>query len=779
MQPLFTIEAAALPGSAEVVGFYGSEGLSRPYLFEVFVHVPLADAESVDLDAAIFTRASLRVHRDDGAIRTSHHGVIRAVEHLHDLTDTALYRLELVPALWLLSLGHHSRVYTDKSAKDVLEDTLRAGGMASSDYDLRLRGTFRPLAHVCQYRESDLDFLHRWMEREGVYYFFEHDGATEKLVLVNDLGDHAPLAPEAIRFFATGAGDASGREAMETFTARHAARPQKTRVTDHDPQRPSSPVRGEADVLTRGRGDAVRWSPHVITSAEAARLARLRAEERLAMQAVFSGSGRGIEVRPGFLFELDEHPLPAFNRSYLTVSVEHRGSQVSAIRAQHEHLGFTEDRAYQVRLTAIVSDRQYRAEHRTPWPRVHGLEPAVVDGPINGDYAQLDEHGRYLVRLRFDENAHQPGTASTRIRMMQPHAGEPEGMHFPLRKGTEVLIAFLGGDPDQPVIAGAVPDAEHPSVVVQANETQNVIHTGGNNRIEMEDTDAHQYIDLYSPPKHSALHLGEHHPRGYHGGHDHNFVLTTDGDGLIHTGANLDITVGGEKHEHVCKLVDEKYDTTQTTTVKQDVTEDYKSHQTTTVTGDCHEHFGTHTTAVRTRQGETVGTQNTTVRGALTETHGIQKTTVTHALTVHAGSQNLTGSTSSTQSYGSLAVNTTGGTTISCPAGITITAPNIHIVAPAVTCVTTTHTTAAPDHRIFKPFDTDTSATKLGMYAIQMQFTQFVKEEHYAVTMGISGIKIDNGLVKLDGAGIRCENTPTELKAGAFQLLRYGLMVIT
>ncbi len=231
MQPLFTIEAAALPGSAEVVGFYGSEGLSRPYLFEVFVHVPLADAESVDLDAAIFTRASLRVHRDDGAIRTSHHGVIRAVEHLHDLTDTALYRLELVPALWLLSLGHHSRVYTDKSAKDVLEDTLRAGGMASSDYELRLRGTFRPLAHMCQYRESDLDFLHRWMEREGVYYFFEHDGATEKLVLVNDLGDHAPLAPEAIRFFATGAGDASGREAMETFTARHAARPQKTRVT--------------------------------------------------------------------------------------------------------------------------------------------------------------------------------------------------------------------------------------------------------------------------------------------------------------------------------------------------------------------------------------------------------------------------------------------------------------------------------------------------------------------------------------------------------------------
>ncbi len=266
--------------------------------------------------------------------------------------------------------------------------------------------------------------------------------------------------------------------------------------------------------------------------------------------------------------------------------------------------------------------------------------------------------------------------------MMQPHAGEPEGMHLPLRKGTEVLVAFLGGDPDQPVIAGAVPDAEHPAVVVQANETQNVIHTGGNNRIEMEDTDAHQYIDLYSPPENSALHLGKHHPRGYHGGHDHNFVLTTDGDGLVHTGANLDVTVGGQKHEHVCKLVDEKYDATQTTTVKNDVTEDYRTNMTTTVKDDCHEHFGSHTTTARGRQSETVGTQTTTVRGALTETHGLQKTTVANALSVHAGSQSLTASAASTQKYGSLTVNTTGGTTISCPAGITITAPNLRIAAP-------------------------------------------------------------------------------------------------
>ncbi len=463
-QPLFTLEAdGALPASAEVVGFLGSEALSRPYLFQIYAHVPVADAESIDLDAAMFARVTLNVHRDDGALRAKYHGVIRAFEHLHDLSGTALYRLEVVPALWLLSLGHHSRVYTHKRVPEILEAALTGGGLPASAFELRLRGSFRPVEHVCQYRESDLDFVSRWMEREGLYYFFDHAGDEEKLVIVNDLGEHAALGDGPIRFFPTGSGDASGREAMETFTARHAARPLRSRVTDHDPLAPSSPVRGEADAASNGRNEVVRWSHNARTSSDAARYARLRAEESLALQRVHAGSGRSVDVGAGFTFTLDEHPIESLNRAYLTVSVEHRGSQVSAARSQQERLGFTEDRAWQVRVTAIPADRQFRAEPRTRWPRVNGLEPAVVDGPIDSEYAQLDEHGRYLVKLRFDENSHTPGTASTRVRMMQPHAGEPEGMHLPLRKGTEVLVAFLGGDPDQPVIAGAVPDAEHPS----------------------------------------------------------------------------------------------------------------------------------------------------------------------------------------------------------------------------------------------------------------------------------------------------------------------------
>jgi type VI secretion system secreted protein VgrG len=381
---------------------------------------------------------------------------------------------------------------------------------------------------------------------------------------------------------------------------------------------------------------------------------------------------------------------------------------------------------------------------------VRGYEPAVVDGPVESEYAQLDEHGRYLVKLRFDENSHTPGTASTRVRMMQPHAGEPEGMHFPLRKGTEVLIAFLGGDPDQPVIAGAVPDAEHPSVVVQANETQNVIHTGGNNRIEMEDTADHQYIDLYSPPEHTALHLGKHHPRGYHGGHDHNFVLTTDGDGLVHTGANLDVTVGGQKHEHVCKLVDEKYDDTQTTTVQGDVTEVYKTNMTVTVKAACKETYGTHHTEVDGHREERCLFQTTTVKGACTETHGSQTTTVQTVYLLACASHSLTVGAAATHTYGTLSM--TIGTTGLIHDDVSITANTINatLTAPARCTVETQSLT----EMLASLFEFD--AKWLTISAVKTSSNQT------AITLAL--MKFDSAMLVFSNAGLKVDLAGVKLK---------------
>ena len=128
-------------------------------------------------------------------------------------------------------------------------------------------------------------------------------------------------------------------------------------------------------------------------------------------------------------------------------------------------------------IRAIRSVVQYRPACATPVPRIYSVENAVVDGEADTDYAQIDENGRYKVKIKFDEGALKNGKASTALRMMQPHAGNPEGFHFPLRKGTEVILAFLGGDPDRPVIAGVGPNAVTPSPVTLSNFSKNVIQT--------------------------------------------------------------------------------------------------------------------------------------------------------------------------------------------------------------------------------------------------------------------------------------------------------------
>jgi type VI secretion system secreted protein VgrG len=203
-------------------------------------------------------------------------------------------------------------------------------------------------------------------------------------------------------------------------------------------------------------------------------------------------------------------------------------------------------------------------------PRIYGVEEAVICGAATSPYAQIDAHGRYKVKLYFDEGDLVDGKASTWVRMIQPHGGNPEGHHFPLRKGTEVLLVFLGGDPDRPVIAGAAHNSNKPAVVTESNHTLNVIHTGSDNRIEMEDTQGAQYIDISTPPENTQVHLG-----ATHGPHTHNWVVTTDGTGLLHTGGNHDVTVGGDMTEDVVGDLTIRGTTREVTLSVEDMTDEH------------------------------------------------------------------------------------------------------------------------------------------------------------------------------------------------------------
>lgn len=572
MSTIFTIQSAALPANTHVTAFVGQEALSKPYEFDIAFKITGVD---LDVSAAAGAPATLSIDRGPGAPPFLFHGVLASVELVNDFDVYGLYRARLVPTMWQLMLTHHSRIFTDQSIPSIIEAVLLYSGVAANQFRFALAGSYSALEHVCQYRESNFNFISRLMEREGMYYYFEQGDDTEVMVITDTKATHSHLVPKPARYFPSPPGDISAGESLRTFKCKAQILPASVMLKDYNYLNPSLDVSGTAQAST-GPGEIVMYGENFQTPKEAARYAQVRAEEIRSRQTVFTGSGYQFYIRPGYLFSLEEHSRPSFNASYLAVDALHIGNQSLTPEELESFFGVESADVYNVTVQAIPKDVQFRAPRTAPWPRIFGVVDGVVDGPSLSPYAQIDMHGRYKVRIFFDESDLIDGSASTWVRMLQPHGGSIEGQHLPLRKGTEVHLIFLGGDPDRPMIAGAAPNTQKPSVITLSNYTKNIIRTGSNNFIEMEDLIGSTYVKIYSPHLNSMLHLGAG-PK--------NFVLTTDGEGLIHTGASLEVDVDVNKSEDVDGSVTETYQGPFSTDVVDAVRQTYHSTYSLDVTG--------------------------------------------------------------------------------------------------------------------------------------------------------------------------------------------------
>jgi type VI secretion system secreted protein VgrG len=534
MSDLITISSSALPASARVIGFRGVEAISRPYELEVFLVERLEPGDEPDLADAIGAKAALTLDRArPGETPFVLAGVIAAMEVVHAFEGQILLRATIGPRLAQLGLSRHSRIFTKMKVPDIITTVLAENGV--TDVELRL-GAYETEEHVCQYRESDLAFISRWMEREGIFYFFEHSEDGEKLVLCDrrEYDDDALGLP--VRYFPESGHDHSAGQAFRAFRCLHSTQPTRVRLKDYDYAKPQLNVAGQAEAASNGAGEVSIYGERFFTAAAGARLSKIRAEEILARQVVYRGQGTRMHLRSGATFELLEHPIAAFNARYLAVEARHSGNQATGLAHFRELTGIDHDQVYRVEVDAVSADLQFRAARLTPWPRVHGYENGTVDGPAESDYAQIDEQGRYNAKFRFDESKLKGGKATTFVRMAQPHGGDIEGFHFPLRKGTEVVFSFLDGDPDRPVISGVVPNALNPSPVTSGNHTRNVIQTGGRNRFEMEDKAGQERITISTPYANTYLRMGS--PND-----DHELILHTDQKTLLDAGLDYNVTV--------------------------------------------------------------------------------------------------------------------------------------------------------------------------------------------------------------------------------------------
>lgn len=640
MADIFELDWSAGGTKALVAAFHGVERLSAPYRFDVYVSLPPDDLPPAT--DALGTDVTLSLRPDEDGAPHWIHGIVAELGVVVPSEERVLIALAIVPRLWLLDQVRHSRVFTEQSVVDVIQAVLDDAGLAAgTDFELRLDGTYDPYRHICQYKESDLAFVSRWMEHEGLYYFFEHDEGAHKVIITDHRSFHDRGPDASVRYYPQAA-DRASRGDFYRFRCRRQLQPAGVKLSDYDYRNPDLDVTAEAEVADQTGAMVVEHGARFWTPAEGARLAGLRAEELIASGNQFEAAGPAFRLRTGYLFELAEHPRASRNREYLCVELRHFGRGRTATAELRRLTGMDGDAVYRVELRAIESTVQFRPPRTTDRPRVVGLERGTVDGALDSEYAQIDDHGRYRVKFSFDESALSGDASSVPIRMMQPHAGNPEGFHFPLRKGTEVLLGFIAGDPDRPVIVGAVHNAESPIPVTDANATRNMLRTGGENALEIQDEEGGQWCDWRSPTEDTYLHLGKpYNPTHY-------IVAHTNEDCLFKFGTDQKILVGGALDEQVTGSVTERYDTSQTSKITGD--------QTTRVSADVIEEYtgGQHTKVTDQVSEIYLSAQTSTVTGGRHERYEVgQNSLVVGGVTQHFDSaQDFTVNGPSFQVYG-------------------------------------------------------------------------------------------------------------------------------
>jgi type VI secretion system secreted protein VgrG len=365
-----------------------------------------------------------------------------------------------------------------------------------------------------QYRETDLDFLTRWLEFEGAFYYFKQGDAQgqESIVFIDDI---SALPPNTLDLKYRPGGGVSMDQyatALTKFGEARKAIPQTVALLNYDYRHAQDLVETTSDVRSPSWGQVFNYGDDLRNNAQANSYARLRAQALDTQAQVFRGQTFASNLTVGATISVAGHPRNAFNNKFIITQVRHRGTQAGFGLSASDPDGRPRDQNYYfAEFEAIAAQQPFRLALQTPRPRVSGYLPAQIDSD-DGHTAALDQYGRYKVQLLYDAAAHDTMKGSAWVRLAAPYQGPGQtgdtGIHFPLSRGTEIMLAFMDGDPDQPAIVGVLNNSLYPSTVNNANNTLNRIVSRLGNELHMDDTVQTPGIRMQTSNGNGAVLLG-------------------------------------------------------------------------------------------------------------------------------------------------------------------------------------------------------------------------------------------------------------------------------
>jgi type VI secretion system VgrG family protein len=481
-------------GKFDVQSLDGTDELNRLFRFDVKLARKGVMSPGDDVAPLLDPPASLWLE-EDGVVLGEFHGIVsEAAVDVDVESELTVLNVTLVPRAWLLTQRFGDEIFLAQSIPQIVTEKLeRIGLVRDQDFVLSLLDRYPVREYVAQHDETDWAFICRLCEHVGITLFFEHRDRRDVLVLSDTPSTFRPIARPVLPV-------RHRREHPAAYGVRTTLRRNTSRTLAHDYnyRTPLVGLREHHVVPTPGAtGEWVEYGSHSKTTEETALIARVRKEEVGAQQHVVGGTATELSVRAGSTFVLTGVG-PDQELLLTKVSYRFRRPEGSGLI----------DSAWENEFSAIPAKTPYRPPRVTPRPRISGLKNAIVDGTIKGDYAELDEAGRYHLRMLYDRSGRTDLGATHPVRMMQPHAGANYGMHFPLRPGIEVLVAYVNGDPDRPVIVGTAPNPVTTSPVVQQNQTQNVLRTGSANEMVIEDEHGIERIRIHTPKDNTTIQLG-------------------------------------------------------------------------------------------------------------------------------------------------------------------------------------------------------------------------------------------------------------------------------
>lgn len=582
-----------------VVDFVGREAISQPFRFDLRL---MSKNPSFAFEDVLNKPVALTVMRDDG--EEKFHGVIVDFSQ-GGFADRShvFYHAVLVPRFWLLGLNYQSRVFNNQSVEDIVTDVLEKSGFASDDVRWALKKTPPAREYVVQYRETDLAFVSRLLEHEGIAYFFDQSGDKEVVVFTDDPAEFPALeAPEEVPY--RGASGQAGKvpEHVNAIVLRERIVTSKVMLRDYNYRTPELNLQAESQLNRDGLGIFYEYGDHFKNVEEGNQLARVRNEEIECMRLVGRGRSDVRSFRAGHKFTLSEHFRDDWNQEYLILEVEHRGSHAEALQVG----GSSGTPNYRNDFTCIPASAPYRPPRITPAPRLPGILTAKIES-TGGPYAHLDDQGRYRVRLPFDLSDAGKAAASKAVRMTAPYGGPGYGFHAPCHADVEMVLACIDGNIDRPLALGVAPNPSQMTPSTSRNKAQAVFRSASGNEMRMDDTNGSMDFFLNASK-------------------DMNTVVANDQS--LEVGANRTVKVSANQDESVGGNM--------SLAVDGNLTESVKGNKDVSVTGnDTETVSGSKSLTVAANLSETIGANASTSIGAS------KKLTVGGALAVSSSALTL------------------------------------------------------------------------------------------------------------------------------------------